>query len=149
MKLEIIPKLWPFTKRGAPLIFLTILFACIPFTIVNVVPKGLEEGVIYKLLFIMFGFVWLPIALSYCASALLYTREARIYLSSNYNINFYQRSVAFLIGNSICAWLAQKQFDSETAAIAALLLITFTFPIQAIATIVIDLFLLLRRNRKS
>ena len=149
MKITLFPKLWPFTKKGAPLMLLTLLSVMLPYVAVINTPKGLEEGVIFKLTFMMFGFVWLPILLSYCLSAFLNTQEAKTYLKSNYNINFYQRSVAFLIGNSICTWLAQKQFDSETATIAALLLLTFALPIQVVATLFIDTWIYIKKRRKS
>ena len=149
MQLVIIPKLWPFTRKGAPLMLLTALSTMLPYVILKSTPNGLEEGPVFEFMFMMFGFVWLPIFLSYCISAFLHTREIKIYLKSNFNINYYQRSVAFLIGNSICTWLAQKQFDSETATIAALLLLTFAFPIQVLVTLFIDIWIYLKKRYKS
>lgn len=143
MEFVVISKLWPFNRKSVYLILLTIGFTYLPCMIILYSPKFIADKmsdlVVYAL-----GFAWIPIVLSFASSGILYTKELKRIAAIGFDLNPYQRSTAFMIGNIFCVWTAYRHInpsiDPEGFGLILFAYFMLATPLQIVSSCLFSFF---------
>lgn len=136
-------QLWPYDWRQLWIIIATIAASLFIHFIWH-----LQSGEYFGTLIMMtWAFVWLPVLISYCFSAINKCYEfSRETGTNNFDVNTFQRCGALLLAGVLNISISHLIADSETAGWILLIYLVAVLPVQIMMIFVFDTLLFLVRK---